>query len=257
MRIRVLGAHNLETADTRHTCFLVNENLAIDAGSLMTSLSSEEKDSLTAVLLTHRHFDHLRDLPSLGLATQDNGITVGLYGLSETLDALSSHLMDGLLYPNFMQRPTLEHPKYRLNSVASEQVFTVAGLDAKAIAVPHSAPAVGFILRSDRGAIAFTGDTGGGLEPFLLDSFKPSLLFVEVTFSSVEEDRARNAGHLTPSLLRGELAAALGRGTSIPRIIAVHMDQRHEGAIRRELVEVSADLGVEIIPATEDMEFQV
>ena len=27
MRIRVLGAHNLETADTRHTCFLVNENL--------------------------------------------------------------------------------------------------------------------------------------------------------------------------------------------------------------------------------------
>ena len=36
MRIRVLGAHNMETAQTKHTCFLVDDSLAIDAGSLMT-----------------------------------------------------------------------------------------------------------------------------------------------------------------------------------------------------------------------------
>lgn len=257
MRIRVLGAHNLETPHTRHTCFLVNDRVAIDAGSLMTSLSSDEKDSLEAVLLTHRHFDHLRDLPTLGLATQDNGSTVSLYGLTETLDALSSHLMDGLLYPNFTQRPSLERPKYRLNPVTSGQVFTVAGLEAKAIAMPHGVPAVGFILRSARGAVAFTGDTGGGLAPLLMDPFKPSLLFTEVTFSSKEEDRARSAGHLTPSLLQRELEAVLGEGVSIPKIVIVHMDQKHQEAITRELAELSAELGVEITPATEDMEVQI
>ena len=64
MRVRVLGAHNLEVGNVRHTCFLVDGTIAIDAGSLMTSTSREERESIQAVLLTHRHFDHVRDLPA-------------------------------------------------------------------------------------------------------------------------------------------------------------------------------------------------
>ena len=37
VRIRVLGAHNLETESARHTCFLIDGVLAIDAGSLVSS----------------------------------------------------------------------------------------------------------------------------------------------------------------------------------------------------------------------------
>ena len=169
MKIRILGAHNMETANARHTCFLVNDKVAIDAGSLMTALTPQEKDGLQAVLLTHRHYDHLRDLPSLGLATMDNGATVALYGLAETLDALTSHLMDGLLYPDFTQRPTRSCPKYRLNHVTPGHLFRVFGMEARAVSVPHGAPAVGFVLRSGRGVAAFTGDTGGGLDAFLSD----------------------------------------------------------------------------------------
>ena len=255
MKIRILGAHNMETANARHTCFLVNDKVAIDAGSLMTSLTPEEKDGLRAVLLTHRHYDHLRDLPSLGLAIMDNGATVALYGLSETLEALTSHLMDGLLYPNFTERPTKSCPKYRLNHVTPGDLFRMFGIEARAVSVPHGAPALGFILRSGRGVAAFTGDTGGGLDAFLSDPFKPQLLFVEVTYSNEGEPKAKKSGHLTPSLLHGELEAALRRGLPVPRIVAVHMDQRHECAVRRELAEVSARLGVEIVPGTEDAEF--
>ena len=127
MKIRVLGAHNMETSQTKHTCFLVDDSLAIDAGSLMTALSSNEKDRLRAILLTHRHFDHVRDLPSLGLQTMDNGVTVDLYGLTDTLDAISTRLMDGLLYPNFTVRPTPEHPKYRLRTIAPGRALNVLG----------------------------------------------------------------------------------------------------------------------------------
>ena len=81
MKIRVLGAHNMETAQTKHTCFLIDDSLAIDAGSLMTALTSDENNRLRAILLTHRHFDHVRDLPSLGLQTMDNGVTVDAYAL--------------------------------------------------------------------------------------------------------------------------------------------------------------------------------
>ena len=37
MQVRVLGAHNLETNETHHTCFLVDGVLAIDAGSIAPS----------------------------------------------------------------------------------------------------------------------------------------------------------------------------------------------------------------------------
>ena len=42
MKVRILGAHNLELQQARHTCFLVDDLIAIDAGSLMTTLSLEE-----------------------------------------------------------------------------------------------------------------------------------------------------------------------------------------------------------------------
>ena len=258
MRIRVLGAHNLETMDARHTCFLVDDRLAIDAGSLMTSLSPSERDGLKIILLTHRHYDHLRDLPSLGLSTVDNGVTVDVYGLPETLEALSTRLMDGLLYPNFSIHPSPENPKYRLTAVTFGQPFSAAGLEISPIAVPHSVPAVGYILRSPQGgAAAFTGDTGGGLVPFLRDPSKPSLLFVEVTYLNQEEEKARRVGHLVPLMLQQELAAALDQSLPIPQVVVVHMDLRFEDIIRRELADVSASLGVEITPATEGMEFQV
>ena len=65
MEIRVLGAHMLESRDTRHTCFLIDNVMALDAGSLASALTVSEQAKVAAVLLTHRHFDHIRDLPTL------------------------------------------------------------------------------------------------------------------------------------------------------------------------------------------------
>lgn len=249
MKIRVLGAHNLETPDTRHTCFLVDDRLAIDAGSLMSGLSDNEKDSLQSILLTHRHFDHVRDLPSLGLQTMYNGATVDVYALPHTLDALTTHLLDGLLYPNFTVRPTPDRPKYRLHPITPNRPFNVGGLEVLPIPVPHGAPAVGFILRKGSTTVAFTGDTGGGLQPFLANVPPPLLLFVEVTFSDSGEDRARSSRHLTPSLLGDELQSARQQGLPIPHIVAVHRDPRHEQAIIQQLAQLSKRLNVTITPA--------
>ena len=257
MKIRVLGAHNMETAQTKHTCFLVDDSLAIDAGSLMTSLSAEEKNHLRAILLTHRHFDHVRDLPSLGLQTMDNGVTLDLYGLPDALDAVSTRLMDGLLYPNFTVRPTPEHPKYRLRAIAPGRAFNVCGIEVLPLSVPHGAPAVGFVVRKGSSTAAFTGDTGGGLLPFLAHTPPPQVLFVEVTFSNSGDARARASRHLTPFILREELESARQQGLSLPQIVAVHRDPRHEQAILQELAEVSKRLDATITPAFTGQEFRL
>ena len=255
MKIRVLGAHNMETSQTRHTCFLVDDSLAIDAGSLMTSLSANEKNRLRAILLTHRHFDHVRDLPSLGLHTMDNGVTVDVYGLPDTLNAVSTHLIDGLLYPNFTVRPTPERPKYRLHNIAPGQPFNLLGLQVFPLSVPHGAPAVGFVVRKGSATAAFTGDTGGGLQPFLAATPPPQVLFVEVTFSNDGHARARASQHLTPSILQDELQSARRRNLPLPPIVAVHRDPRHEQAILQELAEVSKRLNVTITPAHANQEY--
>lgn len=249
MKIRVLGAHNLETPHTKHTCFLIDDILAVDAGSIMSSLESGEKDQLRAILLTHRHFDHVRDLPSLGLQTMENGVTIDLHGLPNTLDAVSSHLMDGLLYPDFTVRPTRESPKYRINPISPNRPFNSCDMEILPVFVPHGAPAVGYIIQKAFATVAFTGDTGGGLMPFLSRKPPIQLIFVEVTFSNDGEDLARASGHLTPSILNEELSVARNRGLPLPRIVAVHRDPRHEEAAIRQLADISKELSVTITPA--------
>ena len=258
LRIRVLGAYNLETLDTKHTCFLVDTSLSIDAGSLMTPLDAEERNGLKSILLTHRHFDHIRDLPSLGLSTMDNGLTIDLYGMVETLDALKSHLINGVVYPDFTQKPSPEHPKFNLRSVTPGRMFPVTGFDVKAVAVPHSVPAIGFLLRSPQGEVAaFTGDTGGGLVAFLSDSLKPTIFFIEMTYPNQLEERARSQGHLCPAVLREEINTVQAKGIPIPSLVAVHMNVQYRDTIAVELARIASDLRVDITPAVDGAEFQV
>ncbi|MBM3924680.1 MAG: MBL fold metallo-hydrolase [SAR202 cluster bacterium] len=258
MRIRVLGAHNLETRETRHTCFLVDGTAAIDAGSLMTGLRPDEFNSLQAILLTHRHFDHIRDLPTFGLATMDSCATLDIYGLPQTLEALSTHLLDGLLYPNFNQRPSPEKPRFKLHTITPNKPFSAGGLTARPVTMPHGAPAVGFVVRDAQGrCAAFTGDTGGGLLSLLHDAFRPSLLFVEMTYPNHMESKAKENGHLTPSLLVRDMEAARRRGVAIPKIVATHIGFHYQSDIVSELDKATRESGTEIIAASADMEFDI
>jgi hypothetical protein len=43
MQLRALGAHNMESKDTRMECHLIDGVLALDAGSLARSLTFEEQ----------------------------------------------------------------------------------------------------------------------------------------------------------------------------------------------------------------------
>ncbi len=72
MDVRILGAHNLESNRTHHTCFLIDGVLVIDMGSVASSLSPAEQGEILALLITHRHFDHIRDIPTLALMTLDD-----------------------------------------------------------------------------------------------------------------------------------------------------------------------------------------
>ena len=255
MRLRILGNHNIETRDSRHTCFLADGRLAIDAGSLASGLTGGEIHQLEAVLLTHSHFDHVRDIPSIGLAMLHQERPVEIWGLEETLGAIQRHLLNGTIYPNFVERLGNNGPSVILKPVVPNRTFRVLTYDVLAIPVEHPVPCVGFIIKADDGGcIGYTGDTGGCLLPFLDASLLPEILCIDLSFPNRFGQLARTTGHLTPDLLGRELMAARSKGLDLPRLVAVHRTLDHEAEVLEDLTRLVRELNIDLIPGTEGQE---
>ena len=259
MEVRVLGAHNLESNETRHTCLLVDGMLGLDAGSLVSALSWSEQARIQALLITHRHFDHTRDIPTLGLARQGDQQSIDVYSLGETLESVHDHLIDGDVYPDFTKELNGTPPKYRFHPVEPGVSFQVLEYHVTPVPMPHPVPALGYIVRADSGSsMAYTGDTGGDLAPFLTGEAVPDVLFVDVTFPNGMEAHARLTGHLTPSLLRHQLQMALKSNPSLPRpslprIVAVHISPTHQDQVEQQLSALAGEMGLDLTPGYEDM----
>ncbi len=247
MEVRLLGVHNLETRETKHSCFLIDDILAIDAGSLASALRQDELLGLRAVLLTHHHFDHIRDIPTVGLVRREAQETLPIHGLSATLDGLYSHVLDGNVYPDMTQPLSEDKPRFRLQPLVTSKANKVDQYTVRAFPMQHPLPSVGFIITDKDGhSFGFTGDTGGGLEKLLAYQPAPQALLVDMTFPDRMEELARVSGHLTPALLRNELKRALQAGLRIPPLIAVHRNIAVDGELVRELAAIRKDLNIEL-----------
>ena len=93
MKVRILGAHNCETREYGHTCFVVDDILAVDAGSLTSNLSLEEQNRLQALILSHRHYDHIRDVTALSTNFYHSGTSVDLYTLPSLMQTAFNYIL--------------------------------------------------------------------------------------------------------------------------------------------------------------------
>ena len=254
MRVRVLGAHNLEAAGARHTCFLIDGVLAIDAGSLASSLSLAEQGGIRALLITHQHFDHCRDIPTLGLTTMGSPEPIHVYALPATLESVHAHFLNGLVYPDLTKELNDTPPRFRSHEVEPGVAFETLGYTVKPVVASHTVPAVGYIVKSPSGrSVAYTGDTDGDLLPMLQDELAPEVVFVDVTYPNRLQWRAEASRHLTPALLERQLGAALRDGVRLPRIVPMHLSLQDQDEMHEELLAVGKALDVDLAPGYEDM----
>lgn len=256
MEIQVLGAHNCESQSSKFISLLIDDTLAIDAGGLTSSLSFEAQRKLRAILLTHQHYDHIRDVPTIAMNLYLQGKTISIYSIQTVYDVLSSYLLDGKLYPKFLEQHGQE-PTVKFIIIEPHKVEHIAGYSVLAVPVNHSVPTVGYQITSPDGKIVFyTGDTGSGLTS-CWQRVSPQLLIAEVTVPNKYEEYAQQSRHLTPSLLKQELVSFRELKGYLPQVIVVHMNPDLEKEIAGEIAAVAKDLDNPITLGYEGMRLRL
>ncbi len=256
MDIQVLGAHNCESKTSKCISLLIDNVLAIDAGSLTSSLSFPAQQKLKAILITHQHYDHVKDIPAIAMNLALRETTINIYSTPPVYDTLTTHILNGKLYPKFLERPP-GNPTIKFTTIEPHKVEQIEGYSILAVPVTHTDPTVGYQITSPDSKIVFyTGDTGPGLAECWAH-ISPHLLVIEVTAPNRYEEFARETGHLTPNLLKQELISFQELKGYLPRVTLVHMNPYLEKEIEAEIAILTKTLNNSITLAHEGMKLHL
>ena len=207
------------------TSFLINNHIALDAGSFGFALSADQMADVHHVILTHTHLDHLASLPiAIAEVYPKLRQPMRVYATPHVLDAVRKHLFNGVIWPDFstIKLPAGHGSAMEFHPITPRQPFTLEGLRFTAIPVSHAVPTIGLIVESEDAALAFTSDTSHTEEIWQHANQRPNLqaVFIDCSFPDEEEELALHSGHLTPSMVAREAAKLTVLGA---RILCVHI----------------------------------
>jgi len=221
------------------TTFLVDESLAIDAGSLAFALTTEEMHRIRHILITHSHADHTASLP-IFISEVFPTLTapVVVHATPHVIDALHRFVFNGDMWPDFAQIPLLNGrgPALEFCPLKPGTPVTIGDLQVTPIRVNHLVPTVGFIVEGPQAGFAITSDTYMTDEIWAAVSRSERIkaIFVDVSYPNEMEDLAAVSRHFTPRSLRSDLRK-LAR--DVPICVA-HIKPAYREAVRQQLAEL-------------------
>lgn len=239
MRVQVLGCNGSITGKLRTTCYRVDDDLLIDAGTGAGDLSLQQAIAIDAVFLTHAHLDHCCLLPMLADAAgnfRTEPLTV--YALPETISAIRRNLLNGEIWPDYAALPTPERPYIRFQPIALGEAVELKGRTITALPARHAVPCVAYQLDSGKASLVYSGDTTHCEEFWRALNGISNLKYVliENTFLNGNATGAARSGHMTASLLERGLRL-LQRPAEL---YIVHMEAGREDETWREIEDAIA-----------------
>lgn len=256
MHVQILGAHHCEAKDSKLVSLLIDDVLAADAGAITSSLSFVEQQQLRAILISHPHYDHIKDIPAIAMSALLHETSIDIYSTQAVYDALATYLLNDKIYPDFLKKP-LDNTTIKFTLIEPHQPIQVDSYSILAIPVNHSVPTVGYqITSADGKTIFFTSDTGPGLAD-CWQHISPHMIIIEVTAPNRFEEFCRRTGHLTPSLLKQELDCFRKLKGYLPPVITIHMNPLQEKEIEVEIAAIVRASNDSVTLAREGMRIQL
>ena len=212
MRIQLLPStidENGKASARQHLLsIIIDDTVAIDAGSLAFSCTNKQRSQVRDVILTHTHLDHIAGLPLFIddlFATLDGPIRI--HATREMIDILERDIFNWSIYPRFSELSNDNGPVVEYHEFTRGASFDVAHLSIKSVGVNHPVSANGYVISDGSVAIAITGDTAETDDFWVLCNETPDLkaVLVECAFPDELSELASVSHHLTPKRLRGEL----------------------------------------------------
>lgn len=236
MNLRVLGCHGGELPRCKSTCFLVDGVLALDAGALTGTLSLEELCKVDHVILSHSHFDHVKDLPlvaDLIVGRRDKPMTI--WGSQECIRTLRANMFNNALWPDFTRIPTRKNPVMQLKPFRAGATFKIDGkYTVQTVPVSHPVESCGFVVSNGNSSLGMSGDTGPTEKLWKLFNKSKNLkaVLLETSFPNKLQQLADISGHLTPQTLASELTKFNRNGAEV---MLYHLKPAFVQQLKREV----------------------
>ena len=239
MRIQLLPSsfdgQGRATLDQRLTCFLIDDCVAIDAGSIAIALTAEQRRKVRDIVITHPHMDHIASLPIFIddlYANLEEPMRV--HATPEVIDLLERDVFNWNVYPRFSGLKNDYGPVMEYVPIPTGREFKVAHLTMTAVPVNHIVPTVGLIVSDQSGAVAFSSDTAETDELWDVINKAKGLkaLLIEASFPNNMAKLAEVSRHFTPASLSNELKKLTHNGLDI---LAVHLKPTYREKIIEEL----------------------
>ena len=221
--------------EQRLTCFLIDECVAVDAGSIALALNAEQRKKVRDIIVTHPHMDHIASLPIfIDDLFETLKSPVRVYATPEVITLLERDIFNWNVYPRFSELKNEFGPVMEYVPIPAGEEFKIAHLTATAVPVNHIVPTVGLLVSDGKSTIAFSSDTSETDEFWKLINRAPSLnaLLIEASFPDSMAKLAEVSRHYTPASLRRDLRKLNHNGLDI---LAVHIKPAYRQMVIDEL----------------------
>ena len=239
MRIQLLpstfDAQGVANQEQRLTCFLIDDCVAVDAGSIAIALTNEQRSKVKDIIITHPHMDHVASLPifidDLYPILQE---PMRVHATPEVIQLLERDIFNWNLYPRFSDLKNDYGPVMEYVPIPIGKPFPVAHLNVVAVPVNHIVPTVGLVVSDGQSSVAFSSDTAQTEEFWkILNEMKGlDALLIEASFPDRMSKLAEVSRHFTPASLGQELKKLTHNGMDI---MAVHLKATYRDEIIAQL----------------------
>jgi ribonuclease BN (tRNA processing enzyme) len=208
MLVRIIGGHGGVSPGYKATSYLIDGKLLIDAGSVASGIQIEEQSNIDYILISHSHLDHISDLAFMA----DNcfgikGRPFEIYANKPVREAIKTHLLNDVIWPDFSLLPSKENPTLRFHDVKPEMALVLGDYKILPIPVNHSLGALGFIIERKNSTVIFTQDTGptDAIWEYAKSVKNLKAIFSEVSFPNALSKVAHDSQHHTPATMKEEI----------------------------------------------------